>query len=83
VAFLRHMDAVIAMRLHACIFTASQGVPLFGIDYYPGHGGKVEQLFADLGHRENAMRIDNFDPQWLVSSLGKQLKALQRTDELA
>ena len=74
VTLLRRLDAVIAMRLHACIFAASQNLPLLGVDYYPGHGGKVEQLFADLGHADNATRIDIFQTRWLTERLSKLLE---------
>jgi hypothetical protein len=30
-----------------------------------GQGGKVEQLFADLGKPSDAIRIDNFPAGWL------------------
>ncbi len=66
---LRRMDAVIAMRFHAAIFSLSQGIPTFGIDYYPNQGGKVEQLFADLGKPGDAIQIDKFTPDWLVDKL--------------
>jgi polysaccharide pyruvyl transferase WcaK-like protein len=60
------MDLAITMRFHATIFARSQGVPVLGIDYYPGVGGKVEQLFADAGEPGNACRMDTFTPEWLV-----------------
>ena len=39
---------------------------MLGIDYYPGAGGKVEQLFADAGEPGNACRMDAFTSEWLV-----------------
>jgi polysaccharide pyruvyl transferase WcaK-like protein len=81
--FLRKMDAVVAMRLHACIFTASQNKPLFGIDYYPGDGGKVEQLFSDLGKPEHARRIDTFEPQWLTQHLLSVINSYNQSREIA
>lgn len=73
-ALLRRLDAVVAMRLHACIFSFSQGLPLLGVDYYPGQGGKVEQLFKDQNHATDVRRIDNFDGSWMVSSLLAKLE---------
>lgn len=73
-ALLRRLDAVVAMRLHACIFSFSQSLPLLGVDYYPGHGGKVEQLFKDRSHPNDVRRIDNFDAKWMVSSLLAKLE---------
>ena len=64
---LRRLDAVVAMRFHAAIFALSQGKPTFGIDYCPSL--KVEQLFADLGKSEDAVRIDHFVSNWLVNKL--------------
>lgn len=64
------------MRFHAAIFSLSQGRPTFGIDYYPNQGGKVEQLFADLGKADDAVQIDKFTPDWLVDKLAT-LAAIQ------
>ncbi len=73
---LRQLDAAVAMRFHAAIFSLSQGRPTFGIDYYPNQGGKVEQLFADLGKADDAVQIDKFTPDWLVDKLAT-LAAIQ------
>ena len=40
-----------------------------GIDYYPGDGGKVEQLFIDIDPVGNVRRMDTFEPGWLSASL--------------
>jgi len=66
---LRRLDAVIAMRLHAVIFSLSQSLPVLGIDYYPGQGGKVEELFADLERPDDVRRIDQMTAEWLSRSL--------------
>lgn len=66
---LRRLDATIAMRFHAAIFSLSQNLPTFGIDYYPNQGGKVEQLFADLDRSGDAVQIDKFMADWLVDKL--------------
>jgi polysaccharide pyruvyl transferase WcaK-like protein len=66
---LRQLDGVIAMRLHAAIFAISQNLPVIGIDYYPGQGGKVEQLFQDLGRAVDLRRMDRVDADWLIKGL--------------
>lgn len=66
---LRGLDAVVAMRFHACIFALSQGIPTLGIDYYAHAGGKVEDLFSDRASPGNAARIDTLDTHWLAHKL--------------
>lgn len=68
---LRQMDAVVAMRFHACIFALSQNRPTLGIDYYPGQGGKVEQLFEDVGRPEAVRRMDRVETDWLVQAISR------------
>ncbi len=68
---LRQLDAVVAMRLHACIFAWSQQRPTLGIDYYPGQGGKVEQLFRDAGRLEDVCRMDTVSTATLTASLSR------------
>lgn len=69
---LRNLNAAITMRFHASIFALSQELPTVGIDYYPGVGGKVEQLFQDLGLGDDVRRMDEAETDWLVERL--QLK---------
>jgi polysaccharide pyruvyl transferase WcaK-like protein len=69
VALLRHLDRIVAMRLHANVFGLALGRPMSAIDYYPGTGGKVGELYADIGHPECATRIDLFEPSWLGQRL--------------
>jgi polysaccharide pyruvyl transferase WcaK-like protein len=71
VHLLRQMDAVVAMRFHACIFSLTQDLPTLGIDYYPGQGGKVEQLFGDAGRPEDVSRMESFSADWFVTSLSR------------
>jgi polysaccharide pyruvyl transferase WcaK-like protein len=66
---LRKLDAAIAMRFHGAIFCLSQNLPTIGIDYYPGQGGKVEQLFRDRGIPDLARRIDEADGKWLLGAM--------------
>jgi len=68
---LHLLDAAVAMRLHACIFALSQRVPVLGVDYYPGQGGKVEALFTDRGRPEDVRRLDTMETEWLVRRLGE------------
>ena len=69
VYLIRQLDAAITMRFHACIFSFTQNIPTLGIDYYPGQGGKVEQLFSDAKRPEDACRMDNFTVDWLLDGL--------------
>ena len=67
---LRRLDAVVAMRFHACIFAMSQGIPTLGIDYYPSTGGnKVGELFSDFFRGDDVVRIESIHSEWLVKRL--------------
>ncbi|MEE9426545.1 MAG: polysaccharide pyruvyl transferase family protein [Paracoccaceae bacterium] len=66
---LRQLDSAITMRFHASIFCLSQGLGTVGIDYYPGQGGKVEQLFSDLGKEDLVRRMDQVDADWMHQSV--------------
>jgi polysaccharide pyruvyl transferase WcaK-like protein len=66
---LRRMDAAVAMRFHAAIFALTQNVPLIGLDYFPGPGGKISELLADQGRPEDACTVARFTPEWLVERL--------------
>lgn len=66
---LRKLDMAITMRFHASIFSLSQGVPTIGVDYYPGEGGKVEQLFHDRGLHDDVRRMDEVEKDWLFERL--------------
>jgi len=68
---LRKLDMALTMRFHACIFAMSQGLPTIGIDYYPGVGGKVEQLFRDRELVEDVRRLDEADIHFMVERLLK------------
>ena len=68
---LRKLDMALTMRFHASIFSLSQKIPTIGIDYYPGEGGKVEQLFLDLGLKEDVRRMDEVETEWLVKRLNE------------
>jgi polysaccharide pyruvyl transferase WcaK-like protein len=67
--FLRKLDASISVRFHACIFSLSQNMPVLGIDYYPGEGGKVQQLFQDLGKEVDVRIMDDVPSDWIVNRL--------------
>ena len=66
---LRQVHAAVTMRFHACIFSLSQSVPVVGIDYYETVGGKVGELFRDLGRGQDTRRIDEVECGWLVERL--------------
>ena len=69
VHLLRRLDAAMAMRFHASIFALTQNLPLIGLDYFAGSGGKVSELLADLGRPEDACTVGKFTPEWLVERL--------------
>jgi len=66
---LRRLDAVVAMRFHACIFSLSQQVPTIGIDYSLGTRGKVGELFEDNKLSHLLSRVDNFSAEWFVRKI--------------
>ncbi|WP_395622135.1 polysaccharide pyruvyl transferase family protein [Sphingomonas daechungensis] len=69
VHLLRRLDAAMAMRFHASIFAVTQDLPLIGLDYFSGAGGKVSELLTDLGRPEDASTVGRFTPEWLVERL--------------
>jgi polysaccharide pyruvyl transferase WcaK-like protein len=75
---LRHCHAVIGVRFHACIFALSQGVPTIGADYYPGGGGKVQDLFRDLGKPDDVRVMDEITSEWLEARLQVAVRAPNR-----
>ena len=75
VHLLRRLDAVIAMRFHASIFAVTQDLPLIGIDYFAGAGGKVSEMLADLGCSEDGSTVERFTPEWLVERLAARTTA--------
>lgn len=70
---LRALDAAVVMRLHAAIFAMSQGLPVFGIDYFAGSDSKVMQLFGDMDRADDVSSMDGFESQWLVERLRRSL----------
>jgi polysaccharide pyruvyl transferase WcaK-like protein len=79
VHLIRQLDAAIAMRFHACIFSFTQNIPTLGIDYYPGQGGKVEQLFADSKRPEDACRMDNYTTDWLINGFDRHTFSMTKS----
>ena len=65
IGFFSRMTAVMAMRLHALIFSASQSVPLVGLSYDP----KVRS-FLDSVHQTNYIDIEDLTrPEQLCQML--------------
>lgn len=54
-AVIRSADAVIAMRLHACLLAHRFGKPAVGLAYDP----KVTEHFSELGRRDRALGMDS------------------------
>jgi polysaccharide pyruvyl transferase WcaK-like protein len=70
---LRRLDGALTMRFHASIFALAQGLPTYGVDYYPGQGGKVAELFTDLGREADVRVMDAFDAGWFVEKFSQHL----------
>jgi polysaccharide pyruvyl transferase WcaK-like protein len=66
---MRKLDLVIAMRLHAAIFSMTQGLPVVGLDYFPGRGGKLTELFCDNGRSDWVRTVQNFEASWFVEMM--------------
>ena len=64
---MRRLHIAVTMRFHAGIFALSQRLPTIGIDYQGG--GKVENLFCDLGRSEDVRRMETMRASWLVNRL--------------
>jgi polysaccharide pyruvyl transferase WcaK-like protein len=73
-ALIRQLRALVAMRLHALIFAASQSVPLAGIAYDP----KVTALLGRLGDRPVGT-VQSLDPVCLAASVVTTLADLGAT----
>jgi polysaccharide pyruvyl transferase WcaK-like protein len=71
---LQKLDLVIAMRLHAAIFSMSQGLPVLGLDYFSEKGGKLTELFCDSGRSDWVRTIGTFEEDWLVGKMEACIK---------
>lgn len=62
IGLLSRMCAVISMRLHGLVFSASCGVPLVGVSYDP----KVSAFFHQLG-QEQCVELDELSSEALIN----------------
>lgn len=75
-ALLRKLDAVLAMRFHACIFSLSQNIPTFGIDYSLGPQGKVGKLLSEAGYKGRLAKMESMTSEWVATEIEKTLSSL-------
>jgi hypothetical protein len=59
----------------AAIFSMSQALPVLGLDYFQGKGGKLMELFYDSGRSDWARTIGAFEAAWLVEKMEACIKA--------
>jgi polysaccharide pyruvyl transferase WcaK-like protein len=55
---LGHMDLVVGMRLHACVFSAALGIPFLSIPYDP----KVQMFTEEIGLQNNTCSLEEVGP---------------------
>ncbi len=67
VFLMRRLHMAVTMRFHASIFAIAEGLPTVGIDYEGG--GKVENLFRELGRPQDVCRMESLDASWLQRRL--------------
>ena len=63
---IKECDYVVAARYHAILLALALGIPTIGLSYHP----KTPDLFAQAGHSEWCLDIDDFTPQDLLATLG-------------
>jgi len=69
ISLIQHSDIVVAMRLHACVFALSQGVPVIGLDYSSGAAGKVAELFGSVGQSDRCFTLDSVTDEALAETM--------------
>ena len=66
--FINEMELIIAMRLHALIYAATQEVPIVGLVYDPKVEGILNSLgidnFCDVDDLNYKRLIENVDEVW-------------------
>ncbi|MEC9227754.1 MAG: polysaccharide pyruvyl transferase family protein [Verrucomicrobiota bacterium] len=65
-------DFAICMRLHACAFTLTRGIPTLGIEYASGFG-KVAQLFSEQNSSGSCFNFQEISVQDVVDFVEKNL----------
>lgn len=62
---IRECDYVVAARYHVILLALALGIPTVGFSYHP----KTQDLFAQVGHPEWCLDIDEFTPPELMATL--------------
>ena len=77
IGVLARMRAVVSMRLHGLIFSASQGVPLVGVSYDP----KVRAFLHYIG-QDSCIDLAELSAARLISAVEAALVQWDDTDAL-
>ena len=69
---LRHVDFTLCMRFHAAIFSLSQNLTTYAIDYSLNGKGKVSTLFKE--NIENCISIKDYNAETVSDKILSSLK---------
>ncbi len=76
---LASVDALVAMRLHACVFAALVGAPFLALSYHH----KVQQFVEELGLSHNLRSLEGVDSSWADEILDLPRRCTMATAEVA